>query len=71
MVWLDENRYAARVVFARVPTLMHFGDFAKQRGANSWHELPSHVDAFVQEGPRFMRKSRKACHPRISHRIRY
>ena len=40
VAWLDENRYAPRVVFAGVPTLVHFGNFAEQRGAKTWAELP-------------------------------
>ena len=42
VAWLHEHRYAARVVFSRVPTLMHFGTFAQQRGAKSWDDLPDH-----------------------------
>jgi len=40
VAWLHEHRYAARVVFSQVPTLMHFGTFAQQRGAKSWDDLP-------------------------------
>lgn len=58
VTWLDERRYAPRVVFARVPTLMHFGTFAEQRGAKTWDELPLHVDAFVEEGMRFIKRKR-------------
>ena len=54
--WLADNRYAPRVVFARVPTLMHFGTFAQQRGAKSWNELPDHVDAFVEAGAELHRE---------------
>jgi site-specific recombinase XerD len=57
--WLDEKQYAPRVVFARVPTVVHFGDFAEQRGARAWDELPSHVDAFVDEGMSFIKRKRK------------
>ena len=58
VAWLDENRYAARVVFARVPTVVHFGNFAQGRGAKSWEELPHHVDAFVKQGLTFMKRKR-------------
>ena len=44
---LADNGYAARVVFRRVPVLVHFGDFARERGATHFEELPAHVDAFV------------------------
>jgi site-specific recombinase XerD len=59
VVWMDERRYAPRVFFSRVPTLMHFGNFAAQRGAETWEALPSHIDAFVEEGIRFMKKKRR------------
>ena len=57
--WLDENRYARHVVASRVPTLMHFGAFAEQRGAKTWDELPSYVDAFVESGPSFIGRKRR------------
>jgi site-specific recombinase XerD len=59
VVWLDERRYAPRVVFARVPTVVHFGEFAEQRGAKTWDELPSHVDAFADEGMYFIKRKRR------------
>jgi hypothetical protein len=46
--WLSEQKYAARNVFSRVPLLIRFGEFAKAAGANSWPELPAHVDSFVE-----------------------
>jgi integrase/recombinase XerD len=45
---LADNGYAARVVFRRVPVLVRFGDFAGERGATHFEELPAHVDAFVE-----------------------
>jgi integrase/recombinase XerD len=45
---LADNGYAARNVFRRVPMLVHFGDFARERGATRLEELPAHVDAFVE-----------------------
>jgi site-specific recombinase XerD len=59
VTWLHEHRYAARVVFSRVPTLMHFGTFAQQRGAKTWDDLPDHVDAFVEAGPSFIGRKRR------------
>ena len=47
VVWLDEQGYAARNVFIRVPLLVRFGEFAQRAGADSWEELPVHVEAFV------------------------
>lgn len=46
--WLSEQKYAARNVFSRVPLLIRFGEFAKAAGANSWPELPAHVDSFLE-----------------------
>lgn len=45
--WLTENRYSPRVVSRRVPMLMRFADFAADHGAESWEELPKHLDEFV------------------------
>jgi len=45
---LADNGYAARNVFRRVPVLVKFGDFARERGAKRFDELPAHVDAFVE-----------------------
>ena len=46
--WLAKQRYAARNVFVRVPLLMQFGEFAKAAGANTWEELPAHVESFLE-----------------------
>jgi len=51
--WLAEQGYAPRNVYRRVPLLMRFGEFARNRGAKEWDDLPSHVahfvDAWIQE----------------------
>jgi integrase/recombinase XerD len=47
VTWLNENGYAARCIFSRVPFLMHFGIYAQKKGATSWEHLPDHVDSFV------------------------
>jgi len=47
--WLAENGYAARNVYRRVPTLMKFGEFARQRGAKSFTDLPAFVEPFVSQ----------------------
>src|SRR2546422_7502033 len=47
--WLKEHEYAPRNVWHRVPVLMHFGEFARARGASGWFQLPEHVDAFVAQ----------------------
>jgi site-specific recombinase XerD len=49
VVWLDEHGYAARVVHARVPLIVAFGEFARVHGANTVADLPAHVEAFVSE----------------------
>jgi len=49
VAWLDEHGYAARVVHARVPLVVAFGEFAKLHGAGAVADLPAHVDAFVAQ----------------------
>jgi integrase/recombinase XerD len=44
---LAEQGYAARNVFRRVPILVQFGEFARERGAMRIEALPAMVDAFV------------------------
>jgi integrase/recombinase XerD len=44
---MAERGYADRSVYRRVPVLMRFGAFAKDRGADRWDKLPEHVEAFV------------------------
>jgi len=44
---LAEQGYAARNVFRRVPILVQFGEFARDRGVARIEDLPAHVDAFV------------------------
>jgi hypothetical protein len=72
VAWLDERRYAARVVIARIPTVVHFGTFADQRGAKAWDELPLRVDASVEEGFRFIKRKRstKASRRRLRSDLR-
>jgi site-specific recombinase XerD len=47
--WLAEEGYAARCILSRVPLLVAFGEFARQRGAANVTDLGSHVEAFVAE----------------------
>jgi len=49
VVWLTERGYAARSVFQRVPLLVRFGEYARERGATSWEALPEHVEPFVED----------------------
>ena len=46
---LADNGYAARNVFRRVPLLVQFGDFARERGAKRVDDLPGLLDAFVEK----------------------
>jgi site-specific recombinase XerD len=45
--WLDEQGYAPRNVYRRVPVLQRFGEFAQQHGASLWSDLPDQVEPFV------------------------
>jgi len=57
--WLAAEGYAARNVFARVPILWRFGEFARARGAGGWEDLPGHVDAFIDHWVRERGANRK------------
>jgi hypothetical protein len=47
VTWLTERRYSSRTICRRGPILMRFGEFAWDRGARNWDELPGHVADFV------------------------
>jgi len=47
VAWVAEQGYSAQVVHSRVPLLVIFGEFARDRGAKSLADLPVHVDAFI------------------------
>lgn len=47
--WLAERKAALRHVLRYVATLRHFAEFAHGRGAETWSELPDHLDAFVAQ----------------------
>lgn len=49
VTWLNKHGYAARSILQRVPLLLRFGEFARERGAASWNTLPEHVEPFVRE----------------------
>lgn len=44
---LEQDGYGSKTVHRRIPILVRFGDFAKANGAQSYEDLPRHVDAFV------------------------
>jgi integrase/recombinase XerD len=45
--WLAEHGYGVRTVWRRVPQLLGFAEFARQRGAQAVTDLPAHVEAYV------------------------
>src|SRR5258708_34657115 len=47
VTWLTERKYAPRTIYRRVPILMQFGEFARDRGARNWDALPRFVADFV------------------------
>lgn len=58
VTWLNENSYSFRTVTRRVPILMCFGEFAHDRGARTWDELPAHIESFTKK---WVRKHSKGC----------
>lgn len=59
VAWLTQQGYAARTVHRRVPLLLQFGEFARERGATSWGELPAHCEAFAEEWGRSRGRGRR------------
>jgi hypothetical protein len=49
VVWLTEQKYAARNMAFRVPVLVRFGEFAQRSGANKLEELPAHIEPFIED----------------------
>jgi integrase/recombinase XerD len=49
VVWLDGQGYRPRSVLRRVPMVVAFGEFARERGARSVQDLPEHVEPFVTQ----------------------
>jgi integrase/recombinase XerD len=49
VVWLTEQKYAARNVAFRVPVLVRFGEFTRSSGANNLDELPAHIEPFIED----------------------
>ena len=47
--WLLERGHAARNLARCVPILLHFGTFARARGARSYEDLPTYVNPFVED----------------------
>ena len=49
VVWLTEQKYAARNVAFRVPVLVRFGEFARKSGANNLDDLPAQIEPFIED----------------------
>jgi site-specific recombinase XerD len=64
VTWLHECGYAPRNVFHRVPLLLHFGAYARSRGAKTWPDLPQHVQGFVDNWVRDHGKNCRTDRPR-------
>lgn len=58
--WLADQGYGIRCVWRRVPQLVAFGEFARQRGAKNVGDLASYVDAFVADRVDRYRGARKS-----------
>jgi integrase/recombinase XerD len=46
---LTEQEYSARSVWRRVPLLLAFGEFARERGARTYGDLPACVEPFAAD----------------------
>jgi integrase/recombinase XerD len=49
VTWLAEHRYGSKTIWRRVPIMVAFGDFARERGAVAVGDLAAHVEAFVAD----------------------
>jgi site-specific recombinase XerD len=49
VAWLAGQGYRPRTVWHRVPLLLGFAEFARDRGARTAGDLPAHVEAFVAD----------------------
>ena len=70
VAWLADRGYGARSVWRRVPLLVAFGEFARQKGAQSLADLPGHVDAFVGKRVGESRDARRGMGPTLAKDIR-
>ena len=61
LAWLRQRGFSEQLIRNRVPPLVSFGRFTRERGVRSREELPDHVDAFVaQDGRRCGVRTREA-----------
>lgn len=72
VTWLAAGGYTASSVLSRVPILMRFGQFAADRGATAWEQLPAHVEPFVSKWvvERAPRKASAARRKQIGKEVR-
>ena len=71
VAWMREHRYSTRCVIARVPALIHFGEFARDRGAATWDQLPEHVEPFIEHWVRaHYRRDHKGSAAAFARRLR-
>jgi len=47
-MWLSERGYCVKTLASRLPILQQFGTFARTHGAETYEELPAHVEPFLQ-----------------------
>jgi hypothetical protein len=66
LAWLRQRGFNEHLIRDRVPPLVRFGRFTRERGVRSREQLPDHVDAFVAHdgrrcgvGTRDARKERR------------
>jgi integrase/recombinase XerD len=61
LAWLLQRGFSEHLIRDRVPPLVRFGRFTRERGVSSREQLPDHVDAFVaHEGRRCGARTREA-----------
>src|ERR1700738_488770 len=63
VTWLAEQFYSSRCVIRRVPLLMRFGEFARNRGTTHVEELHDHLEAFVRS---HLRRRVRPCQSRAA-----
>lgn len=72
VAWLAARGFSSRTILRRVPILVRFGQFAWDRGARGWDELPDHVEPFVRGWvlERAPRKASAARRKKLSEEVR-
>jgi site-specific recombinase XerD len=66
VTWLSEHAYKARCIHRRVPLLMAFSEFARQRGAERIELAADHLDAFVRAR---VRRRARPCRSKAAQRV--